>query len=172
MKTHLRRAAVIAGALWLAGPAPAGAAEIKVLTAGAYKQVVLALVPDFENQTGHKVTVDNGTTGQLKKRIEGGEAFDLLVITPAVVNELIASGKIAAGSQKKLASVGHQHRRQVQAGAAGGQIGRLYRSGQRRIERHLYRQIAGAARNRRSNTAEGKTQERRSCGRPHRQRRG
>ena len=106
MKTHLRRAAVIAGALWLAGPAPAGAAEIKVLTAGAYKQVVLALVPDFEKQTGHKVTVDNGTTGQLKKRIEGGEAFDLLVITPAVVNELIAGGKIAAGSQKKLASVG------------------------------------------------------------------
>ena len=66
------------------------AAEIKVLTAGAYKQVVLALVPDFEKQTGHKVTVDNGTTGQLKKRIEGGEAFDLLVITPAVIDELIA----------------------------------------------------------------------------------
>ena len=56
---------------------PASAAEIKVLTAGAYKQVVLALVPDFEKQTGHKVIVDNGTAGELKKRIEGGEAFDL-----------------------------------------------------------------------------------------------
>ena len=106
MKTHLYRAAVIAGALCLAGLPPASAAEIKVLTAGAYKQVVLALLPDFEKQTGHKVTVDNGTTGQLKKRIEGGEAFDLLVITPAVVIELIASGKLVAGSQVKLASVG------------------------------------------------------------------
>jgi molybdate transport system substrate-binding protein len=106
MKTHLRRVAVIAGALTLAGLAPSSAAEIKVLTAGAYKPVVLALVPDFEKQTGHKVVVDNGTTGQLKKRIEGGEAFDLLVITPAVVDEMIASGKLAAGSQVKLASVG------------------------------------------------------------------
>src|SRR5665648_731965 len=96
MKTHLRRAAIIAGALCLAGLPPASAAEIKVLTAGAYKPVVLALVPAFEKQTGNKVTVDNGTTGQLKKRIEGGEAFDLLVITPAVVDEMIASGKLAA----------------------------------------------------------------------------
>jgi molybdate transport system substrate-binding protein len=106
MKTHLCCAAVIAGTLGLAGLLPANASEIKVLTAGAYKQVVLALVPDFEKQTGHKVVVDNGTTGQLKKRIEGGEAFDLLVITPAVVDEMIASGKLVAGSHVNLASVG------------------------------------------------------------------
>ncbi len=86
--------------------APADAAEIKVLTAGAFKQVVVALVPDFEKQTGHKVTLDNGTAGQLKKRIEGGEAFDVAVITPAVVDELIGKGKIGAGSRVNLASVG------------------------------------------------------------------
>jgi molybdate transport system substrate-binding protein len=84
----------------------AAAAEIKVLTAGAFKQVLLALVPDFEKQSGHKVIVDNGTAGQLKKRIEGGEAFDVAVITPAVVDEQIAKGKIAAGSRRNLASVG------------------------------------------------------------------
>jgi len=84
----------------------ASAAEIKVLTAGAYKQVVLALVPAFEKQTGHKVAVDNGTTGQLKKRIAGGEAFDLLVITPAAIDELTKDGKLAAGSAVKLATVG------------------------------------------------------------------
>jgi molybdate transport system substrate-binding protein len=105
MKIHLL-SATIAGLVALAAVPPANAAEIKVLTAGAYKQVVLALVPDFEKQTGHKVVVDNGTTGQLKKRIEGGEAFDLLVITPAVVDEMIASGKLVAGSHVNLASVG------------------------------------------------------------------
>ena len=77
-----------------------------MLTAGAFKQVVLALVPDFEKQTGHNVTVDNDTAGGLKKRIEGGEAFDVAVITPAVVDELIASGKVAAGSKVNLATVG------------------------------------------------------------------
>ena len=106
MNSHMCRTAIVAATLSLAGLAPANAAEIKVLTAGAYKQVVLALVPDFEKQTGHKVTVDNGTTGQLKKRIGDGEAFDVLVITPAVVDEMIKSGKLAAGSHVNLASVG------------------------------------------------------------------
>jgi len=105
MKIHLCSAAVVAGVLALAATT-ANAVEIKVLTAGAYKQVVLALLPAFEKQTGHHVTVDSGTTGQLKKRIEGGEAFDLLVITPAVVDEMIKTGKRAAGSEVKLASVG------------------------------------------------------------------
>ncbi len=88
------------------GAAGAAAAEIKVLTAGAFKQVVLALVPDFEKQSGHKVIVDNDTAGGLKKRIEGGEAFDVAVITPGVVDDLIAKGKIAVGSRSNLASVG------------------------------------------------------------------
>lgn len=106
MNSHMCRAAIIAAALWLAGLPQATAAEIKVLTAGAFKQVVLALVPDFEKQSGHRVTVDNDTAGGLKKRIEGGEAFDVAVITPGVVDDLIAKGKIAAGSRINLASVG------------------------------------------------------------------
>ena len=70
------------------------------------KQVVLALAPNYERQTGNKVVIDNGTTGQLKARINGGEAFDVVVITPAVVDEFIKSGKVAAGSEVKLAGVG------------------------------------------------------------------
>ncbi len=105
MKFELRCAALLAVALSLAMPA-ANAAEVKVLTAGAFKQVVLALVPNYERQTGNHVTVDNGTTGQLKGRINGGEAFDIVVVTPVVVDELIASGKVAAGSRVNLASVG------------------------------------------------------------------
>ena len=105
MPTKLRCAALIAGALSLAAPV-ANAAEVKVLSAGAFKQVVLALVPEFQSQTGNTVTVDNGTTGQLKKRIDGGEAFDIVVITPAVVDEMIASGKVVAGSDVKLVGVG------------------------------------------------------------------
>jgi molybdate transport system substrate-binding protein len=92
----------------LAAGAPRGAsaAEIKVLTAGAFKQVLLALVPDFEKQTGHKVTVENDTVGALTKRIEGGEAFDLAVLTPAAVNALADKGKFVAGSRTNLARVG------------------------------------------------------------------
>lgn len=81
-------------------------AVLKVLTTGAMKQVVLAVVPEFEKATGHKVSVMNDTAGALAKRIEAGEAFDLGIITPAAVDDLIAKGKFAAGSRVNLASVG------------------------------------------------------------------
>jgi molybdate transport system substrate-binding protein len=87
-------------------PRPTAAAEIKVLTAGAFKQVLLALLPDFERTTGHKVTVQNDTVGALSKRIEGGEMFDLAVLTPAAVNDLSNKGKFVAGSRVNLARVG------------------------------------------------------------------
>lgn len=92
---------VLAG---LAQPAPA--AEIKVLTTGAMKEVVLAVVQDFENRTGHKVTVDNATAGVLSRRIRDGEAFDVTVNTPAMIDDLIRAGKIVAGSRVDLARVG------------------------------------------------------------------
>jgi molybdate transport system substrate-binding protein len=87
-------------------PRGAAAAEIKVLTAGAFKQVLVALVPDFEKQTGHKVIVENETVGALTKRIEGGESFDVAVLTPGAVNDLTGKGKFAAGSRANLARVG------------------------------------------------------------------
>jgi len=86
--------------------AAAHAAEVKILTAGAMKAVVLELVPAFEKETGHKAAVDNDTAGGLAKRIQGGEAFDLAVITPAVASELAAKGKIVADSQVNVARVG------------------------------------------------------------------
>ncbi|MBX9842817.1 MAG: molybdate ABC transporter substrate-binding protein [Xanthobacteraceae bacterium] len=85
---------------------PASAAEIKVLTTGAFKSVVVALVPEFEKATGHKVVVDNGTVGQLQKRVDGGETFDVLVLSPKGIEDYIKSGKIAAGSNARLAKVG------------------------------------------------------------------
>ncbi len=95
-------------AAFLAAAAPhaVAAAEIKVLTAGAFKQVVMALVPDFERQTGNKVVVDNDTAGALTKRIEGGEAFDIAVLTPAALSGLASKGKLVPGSQVNLARVG------------------------------------------------------------------
>ena len=84
----------------------ATAAEIKVLTTGAFKQVVVALVPEFEKATGHKVVVDNGTVGQLQKRVDDGETFDVLVLSPKGIEDYIKGGKIVAGSEVKLAKVG------------------------------------------------------------------
>ena len=106
MNSHIWRTLIVTALLAAGGLASASAAELKVLTAGAFRQVVVALVPAYEKQSGNTVVVENDTAGGLKKKIEGGEAFDVAVITPAVLKELTASGKIAAGSSVNVASVG------------------------------------------------------------------
>ena len=100
---HRAVIAVVAAVTWLA---PASAAEVKILTAGAMKAVVLELVPQFEKETGHKAVVDNDTAGGLAKRIEGGEAFDLAVITPGVIGDLAKKGKVASDTRVSVARVG------------------------------------------------------------------
>lgn len=102
--------------------APAAhAATIKVLTGGAFKQVVMALVPSFEARTGHKVEVQNDTAGALQKRIAGGEAFDLAVITPPVLQALAAQGHVASAGIVPLAKVAIGVA--VKSGAAAPEIG-------------------------------------------------
>ena len=88
-----------------AGADAAGAAELKVLTAGAFKPVVAALAPVFEGQTGHTVRIENDTAGALARRIGNGEAFDVVVLTPAAMELLEQAGRVARGSSVRLARV-------------------------------------------------------------------
>lgn len=99
------RSIVLAALLLGAHAAGVAAAEIKVLTAGAMRGVLEALLPEFETTSGHKVSLDNATAGALAKRIEGGEAFDVAIITPAVIDDLAGKGRIS-GSRVDLAKVG------------------------------------------------------------------
>ena len=102
-----RLAGLLIGLLAIAAlPQPASAADIKVLTAGAMRGVLAELLPQFEKDTGHKVSLDNATAGTLAKRIEGGEAFDVAIITPKVIDSLTEKGKIVPGSRVDLAKVG------------------------------------------------------------------
>jgi molybdate transport system substrate-binding protein len=104
-KRSILSISLIAGAL-LAGSGPAASAEIKVLTAGAMKSVVLALQGSFEAASGHRLVVDNDTAGGLVKRIEAGEAFDMAIITPNAIDALIEKNRIVGGSRAAVAKVG------------------------------------------------------------------
>lgn len=95
--------ALLAGA-FVALPLAALAADIKVLTAGAYRQVLLAAQPAFEQRTGHRLVIDTDTAGGLQKRIGGGEVFDVVVSTPASLHPVAA--QLAPEPPQPLARVG------------------------------------------------------------------
>ncbi|MBO0759402.1 MAG: substrate-binding domain-containing protein [Bradyrhizobiaceae bacterium] len=100
------KSALIAAALAVTVTQSVGASEITVLTAGAFKQVLLAVVPEYEKQTGNTVKVENDTVGALVKRIQGGTAFDVVIVSPAAIGGLAKDGKVLADSQTNLARVG------------------------------------------------------------------
>ena len=83
----------------------ATADTLKVLTTGAFKQVVVAVAADFEKHTGHKVDIQNDTAGAVTKRITEGESFDVVVLTPAGLKTLGSSGHIDGKSILPLAKV-------------------------------------------------------------------
>ena len=105
-RSTARVCGVVACAASLAFAPAAFADTIKVLTSGAFKQVVLAFVPAFESETGNKVEVSDGTAGALQKRVDGGEAFDVVVITPAALARYAETGKVVPSSVATLAKVG------------------------------------------------------------------
>lgn len=78
---------------------------IKVLTTGAFKQVLVGLAPAFETKTGHKLDIHNDTAGALSKRIDNGETFDVLVLTPGGLKALGERGVVDPRSIKPLAKV-------------------------------------------------------------------
>jgi molybdate transport system substrate-binding protein len=86
--------------------APAHAADVTVLSAGAFSAVARALAPEFEARTGNTIILHNDTVGALLHRIAGGERFDVVLMSPSGLDELAKSGKIAAGSGVTLARVG------------------------------------------------------------------
>ena len=83
----------------------AQAAELQVLTAGAYKPVLMELAPAFGARTGHRLKIQNDTAGALQRRIAGGEAFDLVVLTPGSIDALTRGGTVAGASSKTIARV-------------------------------------------------------------------
>jgi molybdate transport system substrate-binding protein len=84
-------------ALACAGAGGASGAEIRVLSAGAIEPGLVGLIASFERETGNKVKATFATAPAIRKRVAEGEAVDVLVAPPAVLDELSKGGKPAAG---------------------------------------------------------------------------
>lgn len=81
----------------------AQAAEVKVLAGGAIAGVLGELGPQFERATSHKLVIQYGLAPQVKARIEAGEAFDIVILSPGPTDDLAKQGKIAAGTRADVA---------------------------------------------------------------------
>jgi molybdate transport system substrate-binding protein len=102
---HLLAAKFAFIALFAQGVA-ANAAEVKVMAGVAMIGVIGELGPQFERATGHKIVIQYAPGLSVKRQIEAGEAFDLVIIGSDVVDDLIKQGKIAGDSRVEIVRVG------------------------------------------------------------------
>ena len=84
----------------------ADAAELKVLSTQATEEAYRELVPQFEKDTGHKVTTVFTGTLDANKRLAAGETYDLLIMSGPSIDEHIKAGKVVPGSRVDLAKSG------------------------------------------------------------------
>ena len=80
-------------------------ATLRILSAGAAQAVVEPLMADFKAE-GHDVTAEFGAVGAMKSRLLDGAAADVIILTAALIDELIASAQVVAGSRADLGRVG------------------------------------------------------------------
>jgi molybdate transport system substrate-binding protein len=86
--------------------APARAADIKVISAGAVRGLIAGIIADYSRETGHKFEFKVGTTGQLRAIIASGEPADLIIASAPLMAELEKSEKMTPGSRADLGRVG------------------------------------------------------------------
>jgi molybdate transport system substrate-binding protein len=84
----------------------AAAAQITVLSSNGFQAVMEELAPRFERAKHHKVVVTYDLASTLRQRIEAGQAFDLAILTPAAIDDLVKAGRIAGDSRTELARAG------------------------------------------------------------------
>jgi molybdate transport system substrate-binding protein len=103
-------ASVVAAALALGAmvfdTSGANAAEIKLMASSAIRGVVAELAPQFERTAGHRVITDYASAIPLKRKIDAGESFDLVVLSPALIDDLIKERKVAANTRTAFVRTG------------------------------------------------------------------
>jgi molybdate transport system substrate-binding protein len=82
------------------------AVELNVLAAGAVEAVVRDVVGSFERESGHKVKLTYAPVGALRDKIYAGEPADLTIVTPVIIEQLLARGLVRSGTRTDLGRVG------------------------------------------------------------------
>src|SRR5579859_7284757 len=79
--------------------------EVSIMCSNGFRAAMEKLMPESE-RAAHGIKIQFGASANFKRSIEGGEAFDLVIVTPQIIADLTKEGKIAPGTAVDLASSG------------------------------------------------------------------
>lgn len=79
--------------------------QLHLLSGGAAAAVVQAVQPAFEADTGCQITGSYSAVGEMRDQLLKGQPCDLMILTRSLIDGLIASGHVLAGSARSLGRV-------------------------------------------------------------------
>ena len=82
------------------------ASDIRIISSMATKQVLAELAAQFSKTSSHQVSIESVGGVDAAKRVQAGEAFDAVVLASGAIDQLIAAGRIVAGSRVDLVKSG------------------------------------------------------------------
>jgi molybdate transport system substrate-binding protein len=86
--------------------AAAQTSEVHVLASNGIKAVMEDLLPQAEQSAGSHIVVQYNPTANLKQKIEAGEPFDVVIVTPEAIADLTKEGKTLGGSGTPISRAG------------------------------------------------------------------
>jgi molybdate transport system substrate-binding protein len=78
---------------------------LKLLSGGAAQGLVAALTPHFTSQTGWSIEGDFGAVGIMAKRLRDRAPADVMILTAALIDDLLREGLLVAGSARAIGAV-------------------------------------------------------------------
>ena len=81
-------------------------ATLNIFSAGAAQSVVTQIAEKFQRESGNPINAAYGAVGAMKARIVAREPADVIILTVALIDELIQQGLVVRGSRVDLGKVG------------------------------------------------------------------
>jgi len=97
---------ILLGILLLSQSLAVQAAEIKVIGSPGVASVVTELGRQFEAKAGHRVHANFAVIAVSKRKIDAGAPFDIAILSPAVIDELIDQRKIIGDTRASFGRTG------------------------------------------------------------------
>lgn len=79
--------------------------SLHIISAGAAQSVVQQVIEAYRQESGTEIAVSYGAVGAQRKKLLDSAPADVVILTAAMIDELIASGHLVAGTRMDLGAV-------------------------------------------------------------------
>src|SRR5437667_10308294 len=83
-------------------------ADLLVVATFGMQGAMEKILPEYKRASGQNVSIEYEESAEIRQQVARGKVFDLAILVPQVIDDLIMSGQIKAGTQNDIATTSLQ----------------------------------------------------------------